>query len=227
MKRIARQVFLCALLATLALPAAVHAQFTYTTNADHTLTITGYTGSGGVVSIPSTINGLPVSSIGCRAFFYCFSLSSVTIPDSVTSIGKRAFSSCTSLASIHIGNSVVSIGDNAFAGCQRLTSVTIPNGLTNIGEKAFGICPSLVGVTIPASVTSIGKYAFLNCPRLTDIYFKGNTPSLGDDVFEGDEKATVYYRSNTTGWGKTFGGRPTAVWNPQAMINAACGVQAK
>ena len=78
-----------ALLATMALPVVTNAQFTYTTNADHTLTITGYTGSGGVVNIPSTINGLPVSSIGCRAFFYCFSLSSVTIGARPSAGGRR------------------------------------------------------------------------------------------------------------------------------------------
>ena len=43
----------------LVLPAIGRAQFTYTTNADNTLTITGYTGSNGVVTIPDNIGGLP------------------------------------------------------------------------------------------------------------------------------------------------------------------------
>ena len=46
------------LLLLLALPAAVQAQYTDTTN-NGTITITGYTGSGGAVTIPDTINGLP------------------------------------------------------------------------------------------------------------------------------------------------------------------------
>src|ERR1019366_359508 len=41
------------LLLLLALPAAVQAQFTYTTN-NGTITITGYTGTGGAVTIPDT-----------------------------------------------------------------------------------------------------------------------------------------------------------------------------
>jgi hypothetical protein len=42
-------------------------QFTYTTN-NGTITITGYIGPGGDVTIPDTINCLAVASIGDRAF---------------------------------------------------------------------------------------------------------------------------------------------------------------
>ena len=54
----------------LALPAVAQAQLTFTTNADGiTLTITGYTGSGGAVTIPTNINGLKVTSIGDAGVF--------------------------------------------------------------------------------------------------------------------------------------------------------------
>jgi hypothetical protein len=76
------------LLLWLALPAALQAQFTYTIN-NGTITITGYTGPGGAVTIPSTIDGLPVTTIGDSAFAFC-PLSSVTIPNSVISIGDGA-----------------------------------------------------------------------------------------------------------------------------------------
>ena len=76
---------------TLALSAQVQAQYSYTTNADDTLTITNYTGPGGAVDVPATINGLPVTSIGYIAFYDCTNLTSVTIPSSVTSIGEEAF----------------------------------------------------------------------------------------------------------------------------------------
>ena len=55
------------LLLLLTLPAVVQAQFTYTANNGQ-ITITGYTGSGGAVTIPGTIDGLPVTSIGGYAF---------------------------------------------------------------------------------------------------------------------------------------------------------------
>ena len=36
----------------------------FDTTNNGTITITGYTGPGGAVTIPGTINGLPVTSIG-------------------------------------------------------------------------------------------------------------------------------------------------------------------
>ena len=66
-------------------PVAAQAQYEYVTN-NGTITITGYTGPGGDVTIPDTINGLPVRSIGESAFAGCTSLTNVIIGNSVTSI---------------------------------------------------------------------------------------------------------------------------------------------
>ncbi|MBQ4143796.1 MAG: leucine-rich repeat protein, partial [Thermoguttaceae bacterium] len=73
--------------------------FKYTAHYDH-IEITKYTGSASSVTIPSSIDGLPVTSIGNEAFWCCKSLTSVTIPDSVTSIGNEAFWCCKSLTSV-------------------------------------------------------------------------------------------------------------------------------
>jgi hypothetical protein len=168
--------------------------FSYTTN-NSTITITGYWGLDGAATIPDTINGLPVSSIGTNAFLY------------------------SSLTSVMIPNSVTSIGDGAFYHCTSLSSVTISNGVTSIGNDAFYDCTSLTNITIPNSVTSIGSGAFSSCSSLTGVYFKGNAPSLGgSSVFTGITNATVYYLAGTTGWGATFGGLPTALWNPPAIL---------
>src|SRR6266446_7655610 len=51
----------------LTVPGELKAQFTFTTN-NGAITITGYTGSGGNVDIPASINGYPVIAIGDYAF---------------------------------------------------------------------------------------------------------------------------------------------------------------
>ena len=80
------------LLLLLTLPAAVQAQFTFTTN-NGAITITGYFGPGGDVIIPSNINNMPVTSIGNNAFDLC-EATSVTMPAGITNIGRMAFNYC-------------------------------------------------------------------------------------------------------------------------------------
>ena len=108
-----------------------------------------------------------VTSIGERAFAWCESLTSVTIPDSVTTIGYDAFCCCTSLICVTIPDSVTAIGEQAFVSCRSLTSVTIPDSVTLIGDYAFNSCISLTSVIIPDSVTAIGYDAFGYCISLT------------------------------------------------------------
>jgi hypothetical protein len=115
-----------------------------------------------------------------------------------------------------VPSTVTFIGDFAFARCPNLTSVTIPDSITAIGDGAFSICSSLTNVTIGNNVTAIGDSAFYGCTNLTGIYFHGNAPSLRGSVFYAANKTIVYYLPGTTGWSSTFGGRPTAPWQPQA-----------
>ena len=64
----------------------------------------------------------------------------ITFDANVANIGEHAFYFCSSLTSIEIPNSVTSIGGCAFYGCSSLTSIEIPNSVTSIGECAFYGC---------------------------------------------------------------------------------------
>ena len=83
-------------------------------------TITGYTGTGGDITIPAAINSVPVTRIAERAFF-----------------------GCTTIKKVTIGSQVAIIGDSAFSGCTGLTSVMLPASVTGIGCLAFAQCPLL------------------------------------------------------------------------------------
>ena len=105
----------------------------------------GYFGGDANLTLPVDCHG-KAYSIFDYAFYYCSSLTSITIPDSVTSIGNYAFYCCSSLASITIPDSVTSIGDYAFSACSSLTSITIPDSVTTIGYSAFFCCYDLESI---------------------------------------------------------------------------------
>ena len=203
----------------LAEPPAAQVPYIWITN-NGTITITGYTGPGGDVTLPSFITGRPVTSIGVQAFYFQNNLGTVLIPDSITNIGTEAFSSCDNLVGFTVDGA-----NPAYSSVQgvlfdkhqtnlvvfpegKLGSYTIPDGVTTIGEYAFS-SGYLSSVTVPNSVNNIGDYAFLACGNLTGVYFQGNAPTLGGpDVFFNTTSATVYYQTGTTGWGTTYGGLP-------------------
>jgi hypothetical protein len=160
------------LLCAAMLPAAVQAQLTFTTN-NGTITITGYTGSASDVTIPDTIDGLPVTSIGDGAFYGSY-LNIVLIGNNVTNIGDYAFAYCPYLTEVAIGTNVTSIGDYAFAYCSYLTEAVIPNSVTSIGDYAY-YGGAMSCVAFGTNVTSIGDYAFANGNMLS-VYFNGNPP---------------------------------------------------
>ena len=181
------------LLSVLAVKADQYGDFGYTTNGG-SVTITNYSGPGGAVAIPSTINDLPVTSIGDDAFADS-SLTSVTIPDGVTSIGNEAFFQCTGLTSVTIPSSVTSIGSFAFHYCRSLTSVTIPNSVTNIGDRAFLLCSSMTAITVDGLNSIYGSMdgVLFNDGQTTLIQYPGgkggsytipnNVTSIGDWAF--------------------------------------------
>lgn len=91
-----------------------------------------------------------------------------TVPDGVLEIGDSAFYYCRSLSSVSLPDSLQSIGDEAFFGCETLSSISLPNGLQSIGDKAFGSCFSLSCISLPDSLQTIGKDAFSGySPSLT------------------------------------------------------------
>ena len=179
--------------------AATYDIYTYEVSSDNKVTITDCDKSAkGAITIPSEIDGKPVTSIGDSAFEDCTGLTSITISNSVTSIGYKAFYDCTGLTSITIPSSVTSIGDLAFEDCTGLTSINVAsdnnyyssnNGvLFNKKKTALIRYPegkSQTSYTIPNSVTRIGYGAFRGCTGLTSITIPNSVTSIASWAFDG------------------------------------------
>lgn len=118
-----------------------------------------YSGSGGAVTVPSSLNGQSVTAIGASAFAGS-DVTSVSISQGVTKIGQMSFSDCDKLTSVSIPSTVTDIGDCAFDGCSALKSVTIPQTVTNIGDSAFDGCNGITVKCVEGSAAH--EYAIEN-----------------------------------------------------------------
>lgn len=180
-------------------------QLEYKNYGDH-IEISDCDQSATKVEISSEIEGLPVTSIGERAFDACYNLTSVDIPDSVTSIGIQAFIGCSGLTSIKIPDSVANIGNSTFAYCVNLTSIEISDSVTSIGRNAFSDTPwfkekreenPLVivsgividgqncsgDVVIPDGVKGICHSAFFHCDDMTSVTIPYSVTKIENNAF--------------------------------------------
>ncbi len=168
--------------------------YTYTVS-DGKATITDVdTSIGKYVTIPSTLGGYPVTSIGACAFERHSQLTSITIPDSITSIGYEAFmgrsienvyiSDLESWCNISFGvpdstqvddnqyeyiSNPLYYGNNLYLNGELVTDLVIPDTVTKISAGAFIGCRSLTSITIPENVELIGEKAFYRCSNLTTV----------------------------------------------------------
>ena len=131
-----------------------------------------------------------ITAIGGMAFRNCVNLKAITLPNSIVSIGNGAFSGCESLSGIEIPASVTSIGSQTFRDCYAITNLTIPYGVTSIGSSAFDGCVKLTNITLPDSITVIGNMAFANCLELKSIRLPNGLTSISSYLFDGDRYLT-------------------------------------
>ena len=120
--------------------------------------LTRYKGSGGDVVIPDG-----VTEIGSNAFKNCFTVTSVTIPESIR-IRNGAFKGCKGLAD---KDGFVIVRNILFDYCGPDGDVAIPEGVTGVASGVF-YRHALTSVTIPDSVEWIMDLAFKDCKGLAN-----------------------------------------------------------
>ena len=137
----------------------------------------------GPVTVPLTLGGRPVSSLGDKAFYGCTKLTGVTILGGVTNIGAQAFGACDVLASVTFPSTVRAVGEACFSDCKVLPRIEIPAGVASIPASCFSGCTSLEAALLPESVTTIGSRAFYSCSSLRNITLPSGLRSIGEWAF--------------------------------------------
>ena len=135
-----------------------------------------------------------LTMIGEYAFRYCYSLKSITIPDSVGTICSNALDSSLEEINVSENNEFYKNMDGhlyskdgktliKYVSGKDETTFVIPNGVTEIGDYALFYCDRLTGIVIPDSVTAIGDWSFGYCTALSSIDIPENVTQIGDAAF--------------------------------------------
>lgn len=160
------------------------------------LEIRGYDGAEKELVIPEQIDGIPVVSIGDRAFFKNRFPVSLTIPQSVTRIGREAFPVYKKFTLRFSGeyprfllknHALIDLKERRLISLMksyRGEEYTVPEGVAGIGAAAFIGCGWLRKVTFPDGLETIEADAFRGCGGLISLNIPEGVKSVGDRAFE-------------------------------------------
>jgi len=199
------------------------------TNADNTITLAGYTGPDGDVTLPAAINGRPVTGIGRNAFASS-DLTSVTIPASVTNISENAFEDCTNLTAVYFQGNAPTLVSSAFAGDINATAYRFvgttgwPTSPALFGGLPLVVLPSPIMRTFTVSSAHGGAYpgtistnAFSNVTEWIDasLVVNGATQYVLTGV---TVKGNAFTQASPTNVTLTLTNNATLTWNWQTQV---------
>ena len=169
------------------------------------VSVIAYDGTDPQLVIPETLQGVPVTEIGYRAFFENEVITGATLPSTIKKIGDRAFM-YTNVAAVNLPDGLEIIEEGAFAQMPNLTDINIPGsvkelpymvfyndvklasvtlneGLEKIGSDVFSNCP-VAALVLPESLKALDQCSFQNCTNLASINFPASLTTIPMACFD-------------------------------------------
>ena len=132
------------------------------------------------IVIPETIDGMPVTAIGTKAF-RSTSIVDIKIGENIREIENEAFYSCEKLSSVTWNHKCDVIPDFCFFECSNLTQLDF-SGIKKIGQYAFRDS-GLQEVCLPKNIECISEGAFNGCSELHSVTWNCTCDVIPADCF--------------------------------------------
>lgn len=184
-------------------------------NSDKEYMIDSCSSDSATITIPETLNNIPVTAVNDGAFMLKGTLQTLTVKAPLKSIGEYAFLNCTALKKVTLPSTLTEIGEGVFSGTEALKTInleettvaaipgyafsgsgiekiSLPDNCSTVADNAFLNCAQLKSVSIPLSVTSIGESAFAGCQDITIVCDKGSYADEYADSHSMDRRYNVY-----------------------------------
>ena len=193
------------------------------------------------IVIPETINGMPVTAIGAKAF-ESTSITGIKIGENIKVLGKQAFSECKNLKSAIWNCKCNAIPDYCFYRCTKLKhfdfsaikkvgqyafresglqEVCLPKNIEILECGTFSRCNGLRSVTWNCKCDAISAHCFSECPNLTQFDFS-SIKEIGRYAFWRSGLQEVSLPKNiviiSTGTFSRCNGLRTVTWNCKCNV---------
>ena len=150
---------------------------------DQYASIITYDGTDPQLVIPETLQDVPVTEIGYRAFLENAVITGVTLPSTLKKIGDRAFM-FTNVGDIDLPAGLEIIEEGAFAQMPNLTAINIPGGVKELPYMVFYNDVNLASVTLNEGLEKIGSDVFSSCSGLKSLILPDTVKELGENTFQ-------------------------------------------
>ena len=162
-------------------------------------------------------DGFKYNKIGDEAFYQCYKIKTLTIPDGIAEIGYEAFAE-NNIEDLNCPAAITVIGGKAFRDNKSLETFTIGANIDKIDDKAFINDDKLQNLTSGYKIGTIGNNAFQACYGLNSVdindvgtigieaFYMGNQKSALTTVSLGGQNIRIYSKAfRACGWLTNFG----------------------
>ena len=161
----------------------------------NSVTLTEYSGSAAKITLPETVDGLTVVSLGGSLFSDNDTVTEITLPKSVRTVDFSAVF-CPNLSAVNVtsGNTSFSSKDGVLFSedgsvlilfpSAKSGSCTVPGGTKTIAWGAFGYVPNLTELTLSDTVTTLEDYSLSGLDSVETLTVPETVTEIGDGALQ-------------------------------------------